>query len=598
MPSCHISPLAPWLLSGAVLALTLASSACTPATAYGTLGAGVPRVSRFLVEPAGKCDGPLRSYSYQMCCPIQVPIHQGLRSTAELQDFVREHGERGHVRPVGALHSSNNQVCVENLLDRAVRVGSLKLDPDYVDVRVSPDIGPAGEQIFSADIDASLTLAAVNERLSALQYTLGFGSVFFRGVTVAGALATGAHGSRLGQSSVLSSRLLAITVVDAGGELREFTRANTRDAPDLWPALQTHMGQLGIVTRVKLAVEPNFWATVTTDHHHERRLRQPDGVRALLRDCEWGHIVWYPRAHHFLRQCGNPKDPKEPDPSEDREKIENALLAPYATPWMTNTFKKYMQIRGKRDRCWLEDAAFGVRRRHPTLRTVKAHSVDRREFDWKREATDQPHLLTSSGVSRYQENLPQLDFEIAIPLRRADEAIAFLSQEITKERMCLPLIGVFLRFSGAAETGLIAHSNHGPAEPVMFVELVVYSGERWRIDDDNLRPYLAVIAALIARYDGQAHWGKNHETTFRDQHARSPKYAARLARFARVAHCLDPRGVFDTPFARAVGLRPRADGPAPACDDITRVLAALSPAPTPTAPTTSTRETAPAAPAP
>lgn len=579
---------ASWLLAGAALTLTLGSNSCTPATAFGTLGSGVPRVSRFLVEPAGKCEGPLHSYSYQMCCPIQVPIQEGLRSTAELQEFVRKFGKSGRVRPIGALHSSNSQVCVEDVADRAVRLGSLKLDGDYVDVSVSADIGPSGEKIYSADIDASLTLAVLNERLSVLGFTLGFGSVFFRGVTVAGALATGAHGSSIGQSSVLSSRLLAITLVDADGELREFTRANTRDAPDLWPALQTHMGQLGIVTRVKLRVEPDFWATVSTDHGHERRLKRPNGVKDLLGDCEWGQIVWYPRAHHYLRQCGKRKGEEESEPSAIREKIENALLAPYATPWMTNTFKKYMERRDSLDRCWLEDAAFGVRRRHPTLRTVKVHRVDRRQFDWKREATDRPHLLTSSSVSRYQENLPQLDFEIAVPLRLADDVITFLSERITKERMCLPLIGVFLRFSDAAETGVIAHSNHGPAEPVMFVEMVVYSGEGWRIDDEHLGPYLAVVKDLTAQYDGQAHWGKNHETIFRDQHERSPKYAARLARFARVAHCLDPRGVFSTRFADAVGLRPRAGGPVLSCDDIARVLAALSPLPKTTGPITST----------
>ena len=561
-----------WRLLWLAAALVLASAGCTTAAAYGTLGAGIPRVSRFLVEPAGKCGGPLHSYSYQMCCPIQVPIHEALRSTTELQEFVQKYGKHGRVRPVGALHSSNSQICVEHREDRAIRLTSLVLDPGYVDVRVIEGTGPDGAKIHVADVDASLTLARLNDRLSAQGFTLGFGSVFFRGVSVAGALATGAHGSSLAQSSVLSTRLLTITMVDANGELREFSPDSTASALDLWPALQTHMGQLGIVTRVKLRVDEDFWAKVTTDHHHERALLRPGGAARLLEGCEWGHIVWYPRAHHYLRQCGVDNRGPPKDPRECREKVENALLAPYATPWMTNTFKKYMQVRGKRDRCWLEDAAYGVRRRHPTLRTVDPHSVDRREFEWKREAVDRPHLLTSSGVSRFQENLPQLDFEIAIPLRHADAALAFLKRTITEERMCLPLIGVFLRFSAAASPGLIAHANHGTGEKVMFVEMVVYAGPHWRIDDDDLRPYLAAVSHLISKFEGQPHWGKNHETIFRAQLVQEPDYAARVARFARVAHCLDPRGVFSTSFARAVGLRGPASAPAPDCDDITAVL--------------------------
>lgn len=593
MPPSSLPPVISWSLAGAALALALGSGACTPVAAYGTLGKGTPRVSRFLVEPAGKCDGPLHSYSWQMCCPIQVPIHEALRSTEDLQSFVRLHGEKGRVRPVGALHSSNNQICVEHALDRAVRVTSPTLDPDYVAVRVDMVTGADGTQQPVADIDASLTLADLNERLSGLGYTLGFGSVFFRGVTVAGALATGAHGSSLRQSSVLSSRLRSITLVDADGELRTFTPDNTAGAPDLWPALQTHMGQLGIVTRVKLEVEKDFWAEVTTDHHHENRLLRPGAVETLLEDCQWGHIVWYPRAHHYLRQCGKRYDEDEggakarrwrkrpPDLSTHREKMENALLAPYATPWMTNIFKKYMQVRDKRDRCWLEDAAFGTRRRHPTLRSVKAHSVDRHEFRWEREAIDRPHLLTSSGVSRFQDSLPQLDFEIAIPLAHADKVLEYLDDTIKARRMCLPLIGVFLRFSKDAETGLIAHSNHGPGEPVMFVEMVVYAGPEWCLDDDNMRPYVQVVSTLLSQYEGRPHWGKNHEKIFRGErervatrpvHSQGPSYQERLARFARVAQCLDPRGVFATGFARAAGLRPAEGAPKPVCDDIAAAL--------------------------
>lgn len=553
------------------------SGGCTAATAYGTLGYGAPRVSRFLVEPAGKCDGPLHSYSYKMCCEVQVLIDEGIRSTRELRDYLKLYGGRGRVRAIGARHSSNAQICVESAEDRVLRLSSLTLDPDYEAVKVTQTTGPDGTRVFVADVDAGLTLARVNEILSEKRVTLGFGSVFFRGVTVAGALATGAHGSSLNEPAVLSARLLGVTLVDADGALREFTPSSTAAAPDLWAALQTHMGLLGIITRVKLRVEPDFWAHVSTDHHHERGLWREGGVRRVLDGCEWGQIVWYPRSHHYLRQCGRRSNPPK-DARDCREKLENGLLAPYATPWMTNIFKKYMQDRRRRDRCWLEDASFGSRKRHPTLRTVEPHSVDRRQFRWETEATDRPHLLASSDVSRFQDAIPQLDFEVAVPLERADAAIQHVRERVREDRMCLPLIGVFLRFSAAAQTGLVAHSNHGKdGGAVMFLEIVVYAADGWRLEGEELRPYLALVSDLIVKFGGQAHWGKNHASIFRDQLRQRPAYAARVARFAEIARCVDPRGVFATPFARAVGLRGVVGAPAPSCAAVESALAASVP---------------------
>ena len=123
-----------------------------------------------------------------MCCPIQVPIHEALRSTAELQAFVQQHGKTGRVRPVGALHSSNNQICVEHALDRAVRVTRPKLDPNYVEVRVSVNTDADGKQRAVADIDASLTTATANgcysSRWSSTQARTGVSTVTTSNLTL------------------------------------------------------------------------------------------------------------------------------------------------------------------------------------------------------------------------------------------------------------------------------------------------------------------------------------------------------------------------------------------------------------------------------
>lgn len=532
-------------------ALWVLAAGCTHKAAYLTLGQGAPgRLSRHRVAQETKCAGELHSYNYKMCCEIQVPIDGGLRTTAELQEFVRAHK---HVRAIGARHSSNGQICVERKEDRVVQLSSLRHEPGYEAVRVYPRTGPGGERTWIADVDASLTIGELNDELSRQNYTLGFGSVFFRGVTVAGALATGAHGTHLQNSSVLASRLAGVTIVDAAGERRTFTPENTADAVDLWPSLQTHMGLLGLVTRAWLRAEPDFWVRVREGRGPERRLLATEDPRTVLSGCEWGHIVWFPRAHHYITQCG---ERSAQGPATGQPRWENGLLRPYTTPLLTNLLKRYMSRRRSDDRCWLEDAVFGHRWRKHGLMRPSERGVDRGEHRWDREAVGRPHLMTTSDVSEYQDRIPQFDFEIAIPMRHAQAALRYASRWISEHRLCLPLIGVFLRFSGGAATGLVAHSEHGvgPYEPVMFFEFVVYAPHGREIDDDFFISYRELAKDMVRRYGGRGHWGKNEDGLFQAQRERLSEYAERLRRFARIARCMDPRGVFDTSFARRAGL--------------------------------------------
>lgn len=554
----------------AVIAVTLgaALSGCTYTTVYGTLGQGVPpRVSRLQVTAEHSCSGPLRSYNYKMCCEVQAPIHGALLRTTDLQAFVREHGRSGRIRTVGARHSSNKQICIESKSEKVLQLTNMRHDPNYAPVFVYQELGADDRLVDIADVDASLTLGELNAMLSSQGYTLGFHNVFFRGVTVAGALATGAHGSNMRKSSVLSSRLRGLRLIDADGDLRVLTPENTIAAPDLWPALQTHMGQLGIMTRVRLQVERDFWAHVREDHGYEGRLMTDAGPRKVLQGCEWGQIVWFPRAHRYISQCGV-RSARSGDPTTNL--WENGLLRPYASPRNTNIVKEFMQRRRANDRCWLEDVVYVHRARQHTLMQRADRGVDAREHRWSDEAIGRPHLLTTSEVSPYQDRIPQFDFEVAIPERHAALAIDEASRWIKQHFMCLPLIGVFLRFSQPGDTGLVAHSQQytqetsgGSAsrprpEPVVFFEFVVYAPGEHQVEDPEDRHFTAyrdLAELLVTKYGGRAHWGKNYEHIFLKQRGSAPEYAKRLQRFARVARCMDPRGVFSTGFARRVGLR-------------------------------------------
>ncbi len=72
-------------------------------------------------------------------------------------------------------------------------------------------------------------------------------------ISVAGAVATGTHGSGIANQS-LSAAVAGLELVTAGGDVVELSRAE--DAS--FPGAVVHLGALGVVTRLILAVVPSF----------------------------------------------------------------------------------------------------------------------------------------------------------------------------------------------------------------------------------------------------------------------------------------------------------------------------------------------------
>ena len=74
-------------------------------------------------------------------------------------------------------------------------------------------------------------------------------------ISVAGACATGTHGSGPGNQNLAAS-VRAMEVVTAGGDIVELRRGD-----DVFPGTVVHLGALGVVSRVVLEVVPSFEAS-------------------------------------------------------------------------------------------------------------------------------------------------------------------------------------------------------------------------------------------------------------------------------------------------------------------------------------------------
>jgi hypothetical protein len=171
------------------------------------------------------------------------------------------------------------------------------------------------------------------------------------------------------------------------------------------------------------------------------------------------------------------------------------------------------------------------------------------------------YRMISSHLTRFTAGTPQNDFEVAVPLARAGAALQELKRRATEDHLCLPLMGVFLRFTRADESTLIAHSvadgHEFPSESgVLFAELVVYRTADGTFDatDPYFKPYWNALQSLIVNYHGRAHWAKNQADLFKLQRDNNPDFAARLQQFSHIVSEFDPDHRFSNDFSVEVGL--------------------------------------------
>jgi hypothetical protein len=168
------------------------------------------------------------------------------------------------------------------------------------------------------------------------------------------------------------------------------------------------------------------------------------------------------------------------------------------------------------------------------------------------------HLAMSSDLTPYQPF--QRDWEIFIPKSRARDALQAAMTYFKAHKLCLPLIGVFLRFAPAEDTTLLAHSvamgDFVAGEPGMFFEMPVFIPRKLTCSDQARyeKVYADLAEMLVRDYGGRAHWGKNRASLFQLQR-RLNKYGANLKTFREIVKRMDPTGMFANQFGVDMGLR-------------------------------------------
>ena len=409
-------------------------------------------------------------------------------SEAEVADLVRRAARAGErVCPVGSGHSWSPIAAPDEIalslreLDRVVAVS---------DDRVT--------------VEAGCTLRALLDVLARHELALPIvGSIDAQ--TIAGVTATATHGSSLVHGN-LSAAVRGLRLVDGSGRLVELDERDPRLA-----GARVHLGVLGVITQVTLAVVPAF-------RLRETLTRAPfdevaGDLEGIARSAEYVKVWWLPgRPEAYVYRYERTDEPGEI--SDLSRTIEGAKLrwlfplllraggaAPAAIPWI---------------HALVDATSFPV-----------GHRIGRSD-----------RVLTVPAAPVHRET------EMAIPLERGGEALTWLRDWLVAHR---------------ARADFIFEARFVPAD-------VAWASPAWGRDTCQLGVYGArspdvdaIFDAFRARaaraWDGRPHVGKEHADL--DPLDRLPRLGDLLALSAEI----DPEARVGSPWSRALRARHAARHP-------------------------------------
>ncbi|MCX4679379.1 FAD-binding protein [Streptomyces sp. NBC_01433] len=390
------------------------------------------------------------------------------RSLAELQETV---ASASAVRALGTRHSFNTVADTRG---------------DLVSVAGLPRFLEIDEEARSVTVSAGLRFGEFTGELHRRGFALhNLGSLPH--ISVAGACATGTHGSGVGNRS-LAGAVRALELVTADGATAELTRPDSDFAGSV-----VSLGALGVVTRLTLDLVPAF----------------------------------------DMRQWVYEGLPREHVRSHFDEVMSEAYSVSLFTSWQDGPIdqvwvKRRMGDEGPRTAPprWLgASLADGPRHPVPGMPPANCTAQQGEPGAWH---TRLPHFRPEFTPSSGQEL--QSEYFVA----RSDAAAAFAALDRLKERIA-PLLRISEIRTVAADDLWLSPAHGRDSVAFHFT---------WLPDTDAVIPVLRSIEDALAPFGARPHWGKLFTTT--PETLRS--LYARYGDFERLVARSDPTGTFRNEF--------------------------------------------------
>jgi L-gulono-1,4-lactone dehydrogenase len=413
------------------------------------------------------------------------------RTPAELADAVKDAAAaRLTVRALGSGHS----------FTPAAATSGVALDLSRLSGIVAADTGTG---LVTAR--AGTTIRSLNAALDTLGLAMeNLGDIDAQ--TIAGALATGTHGTGSGLGG-LATQVAGLELVLADGAV---VSCSATERPELFSAARIGLGALGIVSTVTLRCVPAF--RLAAD---ERPMRLEEVIARFDEFASANdhfEFYWFPYGRKALVKRNN--------------RIRDDA-APGGIPAPMRAWRRAWEFEV------MENGAFGalcrtgraMPRLIPSLNRFASAALSARSYS----AASHEVFVTPRRV-RFVES------EYAVPREALSDVLAELRSRVP--RLAEPVMfPVEVRVAAADDIWLSTAYGRDSA----YIAIHQYAGLPYRA-------YFDLFESVVAAVDGRPHWGKLHSLDAERLRALYPRFGD----FARVRDEVDPERRFANPYTDRV----------------------------------------------
>lgn len=468
-----------------------------------------------------------KSYQYKIECEASSPILYP-KTLEELQNIINKAIQSGDkIKVVGSRHSITDAICTDGIPIHMKHFDKISVNKE----------------------EGTVTLGAGLELMDAMDRLMKFGVTInnlpsFGGITVAGCVAMGVHGSSLQTPSNPSEYLTAVTFINGNGELKTIDDTD----PD-FNSFRVNLGLLGVFVSLTFKSTTMYKMKIENYKVGEELLtRTPNTLISMAENHNWFQFWWFPTSKSIVISKADEVDIDTPGNAHTN-------LVPNTFPSITTVTKVGLEAIQLANNSLAmnviqdltEEALYA-----PTV--IKEYVFEEENGKFVNPAFGYSHKLMMSRCKKCAwnnfmiENLEILpeDFSLAFDIKHFSKVIADLEDLFDKFPTAFPLFGLIFRFS-LPSRGVLAISKG-----VTTVHIdVTYP---MRMDPFNSAPYQlqvmqSFIQLLFFKYGAKPHWGKNGLAYF--SHSELKKRYS-IPTFKRAVDRFDPNGLFSNLFGNRV----------------------------------------------
>uniref|UniRef100_A0A803NBS8 L-gulonolactone oxidase n=2 Tax=Chenopodium quinoa TaxID=63459 RepID=A0A803NBS8_CHEQI len=403
-------------------------------------------------------------------------------------------------------------------------------------------------------VDAGVSLRDLTNKVEGAALSL-VAAPYWEGVTVGGLISTGAHGSSWwGKGGAVHDHVVGISLVVPGKESEGFAKVLWLEGNDpLFKAAKVSLGVLGVISKVKLSLEPAFKRSITYDFTKDDDIEQIYVNHA--KKFEFGDITWYPSKYTAVYRYDNRVDINTSgDGINDFLGFQSqSVLVSMAT---RSTEKAFENSKDEKGKCTMATTFMAYKQTIANgLKNNKLIFTNYPVIGTQANIQASGSCLYSSPLRLdltcgWDPRIKGLSFYETTAIFPATKFGDFIKDVkklrdlITPQKLCGIDIynGFLVRYIKASDAYLGQH------EDSVVVDFNYYRGDDPNIPRLNQDVLEEIEQIAFFKYGAKPHWAKNRKLAFLGV----PKKFPNWNKFVEVKKQVDPQGMFSSEWSDEV----------------------------------------------